>query len=413
MIPNELKQLIANGEDSKVEFKDDQVTGENLARAMVAFLNSNGGRIFLGVEDNGNIKGMVITNKAMEEKVMNWAHNLIQPQFTPNWETVMMGNGKRVAIIELPSQAPDKPYKARVGKVWKIFTRKGSQIREASREEEARLYYASPIGHRYETKPIVGRNLKDLSMDRIETYFRKRGIPKHLPLQNNTKQWESLLMNTDYAVEFNRQVTPNVAGMLLFGRSPDKFIPQSGMRIAASPKVEKDYDYEGDDFRSALIPVQKEDGEIIDPGLFELALQFINRFVRRNRLNKKTGRRVEETDYPIAVIREVLANAIVHREYALAQREIQVHIYSDRMEVISPGGLPDGVTEEKIRNGVTAARNPTLRDAMSIFGYVDKIGMGIPTKIIKGMQEHNGTEPEIIPEEDLFTVRLFNRHSAR
>ena len=119
--------------------------------------------------------------------------------------------------------------------------------------------------------------------------------------------------------------------------------------------------------------------------------------------------RVERSAYPEEVIREAVVNALVHRDYLLSATDIELSIYSDRLEIISPGRLPNGITPERMRVGCRAARNQLLKDVMRDYGYLEHMGMGIPRKIIKGMREHNGTEPDLIEDGERFILRLWKK----
>ncbi len=111
------------------------------------------------------------------------------------------------------------------------------------------------------------------------------------------------------------------------------------------------------------------------------------------------------------MIREAVVNALVHRDYSIAGTDVMLAIYSDRLEVQSPGRLPNTVTPEGMKLGMRYARNQTLVNIMRDYGYVDARGMGVRNKIIPGMRAHNGTEPDLIEEEHRFTVRLWKERS--
>lgn len=111
------------------------------------------------------------------------------------------------------------------------------------------------------------------------------------------------------------------------------------------------------------------------------------------------------------MIREAVINALVHRDYSIAGTDIMLAIYSDRMEIVSPGRLPNTVTVEEMKTGVRYARNQTLVNIMRDYGYVEGYGMGVSKKMIPGMRAHNGTEPELVAERHRFTVRLWKRGS--
>ncbi|MBI5243335.1 MAG: hypothetical protein HY922_06545, partial [Elusimicrobia bacterium] len=102
-----------------------------------------------------------------------------------------------------------------------------------------------------------------------------------------------------------------------------------------------------------------------------------------------------------------IVNALVHRDYLLSSTDIELSVYEDRIEVVSPGRLPNEITPERMRVGCRAARNQTLKDVMRDYGYLEHMGMGIPRKIIKGMRDHNGTEPDLVEESERFIVRLW------
>ena len=108
------------------------------------------------------------------------------------------------------------------------------------------------------------------------------------------------------------------------------------------------------------------------------------------------------------MIREAVVNALIHRDYLLSATDIEMVIYQNRLEVISPGRLPNGITLARMRTGCRAARNQLLKDVMRDYGYLEHMGMGVPRKIIRGMHQHNGTEPELIEAEESFVLRLFN-----
>lgn len=106
---------------------------------------------------------------------------------------------------------------------------------------------------------------------------------------------------------------------------------------------------------------------------------------------------------------ETIVNALVHRDYLLSGTTVELSIYEDRLEVVSPGRLPNGITPQRMVTGCRSALNQLLRDVMRDYGYLEHMGMGVPRKIVKGMQKHNGSTPELIEDEELFTVRLWNR----
>jgi ATP-dependent DNA helicase RecG len=200
-----------------------------------------------------------------------------------------------------------------------------------------------------------------------------------------------------------------VGGMLLFGKTPNRFLPQAGIDAAAFPGTEKDYAaLERAGLRGPMTPLLDASGALIENGLVEQALEF----VRRNTpvtADLENGRRIEKPAYPPEVIREAVVNAIIHRDYLLSGSDIELAVYIDRIEIISPGRLPNGITPDRMRTGCRVSRNQLLKDVMGDYGYLEHMGMGIPRKIIHGMKAHNGTEPQLIEDGERFLLRLLLR----
>ena len=110
-------------------------------------------------------------------------------------------------------------------------------------------------------------------------------------------------------------------------------------------------------------------------------------------------------------VREAVVNALVHRDYLMGSTDIELALYADRLEVISPGRLPNGITPERMKAGTRSARNQLLKDFMSDYNYMEHRGLGVPRKIVKLMREQNGTEPDLEQRDDRFTVRLWKEQA--
>lgn len=401
----DLIDLIRNRENSGVEFKRDDISVDKLATEMVGLLNLRGGHILLGVENDGVVSGLTRDREKAEEWVMEAARVHILPATIPYWETIEWDDGEVVGIVSLPEDAADKPYKVKRGADWVTKVRVGSTTRSATREEEERLYQQS--GRlRYGLKPVVGAGLKTLDSRRLRQYL--VGILEGaVPQDEREEEWPTLLVNLELARLFAGRTIPTVDAVLLFGRGPRQFLPQSGIRAVCYPGEEADYAARADEeLRAPLVPLRSSDGSLVEPGLVDQAWDF----VRRNTTptsSVEEMRRVDRWEYPEVVVREAVLNALVHRDYSIAGTDVMLAIYSDRLEVQSPGRLPNTVTTDGMRSGVRYARNQTLVNVMRDYGYVDARGMGVRNKIIPGMRAHNGTEPELIEEEHRFTVCLW------
>ncbi len=284
------------------------------------------------------------------------------------------------------------------------YIRVGSICREMSLEERERLYQQRGA-FRLELRPVSGTGPDDLDRRRLRDYFGR--IRQQLPEPDDDDNWKLLLLNTELVVEESGTTPSVVASLLLFGRNPNRFLPHAGIDAAAYPGTEKDYTAkERTALRGPMAPLFGEHG-LVENGLVEQAVDFVRRNTTVETTLQDGARRVERWTYPPDVIREAVVNALVHRDYLLSSTDIELSVYNDRIEIISPGRLPNGITPERMKTGCRAARNQVLKDTMRDYGYLEHMGMGVPRKIVKGMRDHNGTEPDLIEDGERFILRLW------
>lgn len=372
MIHTELLEIISNGENSGVDFKRDVIENHALAKELVAFSNLDGGMVLLGVEDDGRISGLTRTD--LEEWVMTTCRDKIRPPIIPFFETVRdVEPGKDVSIVRV-TRGFD------VHSLWHnnrntYFIRVGTQSREPSPEELGRLFQQRGF-FRVELRPVSGATLADLDRRRLRDYF-SRIRKQDIPADEDAAAWQTLLINT----EIMSDEGVIVSGMLLFGKTPNRFLSHAGIDAAAFPGTEKDYAArERMALRGPMTPLLDANGSVVENGLVEQALDFVRRNTPVTAV-LENGRRIEKPAYPPEVLREAIVNALVHRDYLLSSTDIELAIYSNRTEIISPGRLPNGITPDRMRAGCRAARNQLLRDFMGDYDYLEHMGMGIPRKI--------------------------------
>jgi ATP-dependent DNA helicase RecG len=444
MTKTELLELIANGENSGAEFKRDTIDNRALAKELVAFANLQGGCVLLGVEDDGSVPG--ITRPRLEEWVMTACRDKIRPELIPYFEVVRdVEPGRDVGVV-------------RVAQGWSVhhvwhdnhrtyYIRVGSQSREASQEELERLFQQRGA-FRLETRAVSGSSMQDLDLSRLRDYFKRvRGqeVPPNgsepsglqemesrakkdaqetgdlskwkdifesalmQQREEASRQWQTLLINTEFLTSESGRCSATVAGLLLFGTNPNKYLPHAGIDAVAYPGLEKGYAArERIALRGPITPLFGPSG-LISNGLVEQAVEFVHRNISVTAHLEAGARREERWAYPDEAVRETIVNAIAHRDYLLSSTDIELSIYEDRLEVISPGRLPNGITPDRMKTGCRAARNQLIKDVMRDYGYLEHMGMGVPRKIVKGMLEHNGTMPDLIEAGEQFTVRLWLR----
>ena len=393
----EVLELIANGENSGVEFKRDELTTEALAKELVAFSNLDGGMVLLGVEDDGQVRGLA--RPELEEWVMSVGRDKIRPPLIPFFEQVReVTPGTDIAVVRVPRgyAVHGVLHHGRTT----YYVRVGTQSRELDPDELGRLFQRRSA-FRAELRPISGVTFGDLDVRRLSNYLgsvRQQDIPTPA----DEAAWRTLLINTEIMVEEG----VSLAGVLLFAQNPGRFLPFAAIDAAAYPGVEKDYaTLERTTIRGPMTPLRGQSG-LVENGLVEQAIDFVTRNTSREAV-LEGGARVERPAFPPEVVREVLVNALIHRDYLLYGSDIELSVYANRLEVTSPGRLPNGITLERMRTGCRAARNQLLKDIMRDYGYLEHMGMGVPRKIIRGMLEHNGTEPLLTEDGESFRVTIF------
>lgn len=391
-------KLIENGENSYVEFKEDAVDNKKVAREIIGLSNHKGGYIFLGIDDNKNLVGL--TRSDNEERVMNICHEMVKPRIIPTYYELMIGEVK-VGVIEIENGC-NKPYyieeKVRLAEnktktIRLYYNRYGSTTREIEeRDELQRLFQASQNIH-FEIIPASYAKLDDLDMGAIVSYLKSYRNVTTLVEDNKLV----LLQSLELVTTVNDISKPTIAGLLLFGKNRiSKYLPQAGIMCV---KV-----------KGTKITDDKEDHKFFEGNAFDN----FNESVRFFSLYNKTSFVIEGSfrknvyDYPEKAFRELLANALIHRDYTVAGSQISVWMYDDRVEIKSPGKLPNTVTIEKMKVGTRYHRNPVLVQYFYDANIVEKMGQGIPNAN-KWLKENGNPELEIREEGDEVIAIMYKR----
>lgn len=384
MNKSELLELIKNGENSFLEFKEEQVRPNELAAEIVAFANAEGGVILLGIDDHGNVRG--VTEANIEEKIMNICRNNCIPNIIPIYEKFVLDEGIVVAITI--SKGLSKPYYTVDNK---YYIRVGSTKRIASKEELLRLFEASGSFH-YDISPVFDTSIKDLNLDAIRDYFLKYNMFDLYEEEQSSIQ--TILVNADFLKETDQGIFCTVGGLLIFGKSPEERLPQVGISFAH---------FNGLDVTEALIDKKHIFGRLPDIAdqTFTILKNNIKTFSTIQGIKRQ-----ERQEYADVVLREAIVNALVHRNYSITGSRIRILMFEDRIEFHSPGRLPNTVTIEKMKIGVSYARNPFLVKYMENLRYIDQLGRGIPM-IIKTMKDLGAKEPILKEMGEEFIITIY------
>ncbi len=338
MIPDTLLNQIARGEDSSRQFKQNITNVDSLAAEMAAFANADGGVIFIGVDNDGSIPGLTFSDVSrINQIISNAASQHIKSPLTVKTENIPVDNNRLVIVLTIP-KGQDKPYFDRNGVIW---LKTGSDKRKInSREELCRLFQSVDRFHADELPTKAGIN----KLDKIRfREFLQKIYDTTLP--DDPGDLQILLQNMNLATEDGML---NLAGVLLFTEHPEFIKPQFILKSVRYPgnTIHPSEYIDTEDFTGPL------------PRIYEDAMAFI----MRNLHKIQAGRGVNSPgvpEIPAAVFEELLVNALVHRDY-LISAPIRIFIFDNRIEIISPGNLPNNLSVEKIRKGNSNIRNPVL-----------------------------------------------------
>ena len=409
MLKSELLEIISNGENSGVEFKRDDVRPEQLATEIVAFANFEGGRILLGVEDDRTISGL--QRHATQEWILNAFRDKVHPQIIPYYEEIEVEPGVRVAVVTI-GRGISKPYVVRHNNREDTYIRMGDRSEIASREQQARLFESGGLLH-VEVMPVPGSSFSNLDLERIRFYLQDVIEDPDIPSNDAKDQWIDRLVGLGLMAEdaSGRKVC-SVGGLICFGINPRRYLRQAGIRLAAFKGSDKEYRAKIDTALDGPLVARwrtadSGEREMIDEGLIEIFARQIDPFISQEDDDIDEGlRRGKRQHYPKEAIREVVLNALAHRDWTKSV-DIEVTVYSDRLEVISPGKLHNSMTVKKMVDGQRSPRNPMIMDILRDYGYVDSRGMGVRKKVIPLMRKTNNTEPVFEATDDYLKTILY------
>ncbi|MEJ2445826.1 MAG: putative DNA binding domain-containing protein [Exilibacterium sp.] len=405
MLKNELLEIIANGENSGVEFKRDDIRPEQLAKEVVAMANFQGGKLLLGVEDDGTITGT--QREKLEEWVMNIMQEKIHPMILPFYEEVRLDATTSVAVISFP-QGISKPYVVRDRGREEVYIRVGSTSRLATREQQMRLFELGGMLHT-EVMPVPRTDINCLDEARLTNYI--RDILRDPDVPKTPDEWQARLSGLGFLTEAGDSICCTIAGLVLFGKKPRRFLKQAGLRVMAFNSTDKEYQAALDEILDGpMVGRWDTTGSpetLLDGGIIERFVSAMKPFISQQAANiDENLRRETKWYYPLEAVREALINALAHRDWTRFI-EIEVASYSNRFEVISPGALPNSMSIEKMKAGQRSPRNTLIMEVLRDYGYVDSRGMGVRTKIVPLTRALTGKDPEFVETEDYLKTVLY------
>lgn len=383
--------FIKSGEGPRLAFVPAAEAGA-LAETLVAFANTEGGIIVIGLQPNG--RPAAKTEAADVDQMLKLAGDLYNPPVViEKWEEIAVEADDR-ASRDLTAYALRVPRSTELHALsdGRVLIRSGSINRPLGGQEISRLASAKNTGD-FESDAVPGASIDDFSRKMIDEYLEKRAERAKRPYSGKVND---LLIEIGAVTAEGK---PTVCGLLLFSEYPQQWLPQSAVVFAkfvgTTPRGESGL--AGYSRREELAgPVSRLIESTWNLVWSEMAVSAVVKGLER-----------EETfEYPQFAVREALVNAICHRDYRLRGRRIEVRMFSDRLEVISPGGLPGFITVENIKDE-HFSRNPRLVGGLFQWGYIEELGLGID-RMIEVMEQAGHSPPRFDARPYSFALALHN-----
>lgn len=361
----ELKEIIDRGEDSQHQFKELFSSSDALSSELVAFSNSLGGMIIVGVKDNGSIVGLTNDSvRHLNNMLSNVASEGVKPAINPVTEIIKIEEQKLMIIYV--TKGLNKPYQDKNGIIW---IKVGADKRKAtSREELQRIFQNSGMIHG-DIMPAEGLTIDDVDMLYFEKFYNKR-------YESNLKSLDIPLANLFNNLYLAKDGYLNLTGALIFAKNPEYRLPVYIVKSVVYPfnTITEDTYIDSRDMTGKLEEI------------YNKTITFIMNNIHYIQGNQGVNS-VGQPEIPRIVFEELLVNALVHRDYYISA-PVKVFIFKDRIEIINPGNLPNNLTIENIKGGNSNVKNPVLAS----FAYHILPYRGIGSGIMRALKEYPNIE---------------------
>lgn len=382
MTAEEIKDIVRCGETSTVQFKLLFNKAEDIANELIAFSNSNGGRIFIGINDKtGEIAGLSYNQlQGIGSLVASASDVGVHPSVFPEVESVPVDD--KVVMIVTVNRGPDTPYKNNRGEV---YVKQGPDKRRVTDANEMLRLFAQSGNYQPDRQPVRGTSIADLDRYALDDFFEHTF--------GNTS--DNLGMSVDKALQnlfiLDENGETTLGGLMFFGKKPQRQCPAFNIKAVWF----YGNSIGGTEYRSSV----DIDGSI--PRMFEEGLRFIASCLHRVQAGQNFNS-IGKLEIPEVALSEILQNALVHRSW-LKPAPIRLLIFDDRVEIISPGSLPPTLTVDDIKMGNAFQRNQLM--ATLCAKTMDYRGLG--SGIIRALQTDTHIEFHNEDSGDQFRVILW------
>ena len=385
-----LIEEILKGESEKIEFKENAKTNTYI-KTVVAFANGNGGKIVFGVKDNKEIVG-VENEFEVTDGIINAISDSCYPMIVPDISLHTLEN-KTVILVEIEG-GKKKPYYLKSKGMQKgTYIRSGATTRIIEEDYVLKELVLEGENKYFDQQVCHGESVSDEEIEKFCEWLEKLARKNS---ENDTeirKITRNTLLSWKVLEEKNGRIFPTNAYILLSGKE----------NWEVSRKIQCGV-FKGET-RSIFVDKKEFEGSIIMQ--LEKAYQYV--LEKINLGSDIIGiYRVDKYEIPPKSIREVIANAVIHRSY-LEPNDIQVALYDNRLEITSPGMLLSGVNVKRMKEGYSKLRNRAIASVFAYVNIIEKWGSGIP-RIMNEIREYGLQEPEFIIFENDFRVNIYRKN---
>ncbi len=369
-----VEALATRPESQTFDRKSIKIAAKDLATIVVAFANADGGTIAVGVADNGELEGIDKHTDHLNE-LLRVPFDFCRPSVKVSVEKLSFtrDNGESDHILLMNVQQSQKVH---ANQKDEVFYRVGDKSKKLTFDERLQLLYDKGE-MAYENKAVFGASVEDLDMTLVQSYCDLIGYTKS-PL-------EYLEQNDKLIVKEKGGYKISTAAILLFGKKPQNFFPRAQVRFIK---------YQGTEaLTGAQMNVMKDvifDGTILE--MVNKSIDFVGTQVREHTYLGPDARFVTKAEYPEFVWKELIINAITHRDYSILGTDIQIKMFDDRIAVESPGNLPSIVRLDNMRY-VHFSRNPVIAKFLKAHKFVREFGEGID-RMYRELQEAGNPTPK-------------------
>ncbi len=388
----EVRAWLAQGQGETIAFAPISSSPRKLAETLVALANAHGGVLLIGVGG----RGLATTGSAPErarrfadvrERALA-ATLLPDPPLIVPWPAVVTVDGEPVCVVTVPAGLPHV-YSLR----GQFLTRTGAHNRPLTAPELRRLLLDRGEAG-FEALPAPDATLDDLDMEAVARYMGPEGKQQEGFTSDDLNM--ALLTRGCLMRQGDGALVPTYAGILLFGRRPEQFVHSAEIIAVRYAGPDMGDEFVREDIRGPLSEQIRR------------AEAFVAANMRRGMRIAGLARE-ERTEYPLPVVREAIVNAVAHRDYSIRGDSIRVLMFSDRMEVYSPGRLPGHVTLDNLVSE-RFSRNEAIVQVLSDLGFIERLGYGID-RMIRTMEQEGLPAPRFEETAAGFRVTLIGHGS--